>query len=115
MLVISNGRSRAASGAHLVGERIGRGGARAPEAFDLEGRGGHGTDLVLLSFLGEGREMWEDNLRKVIGNGYWLRTEIRIFCLPKGMDTNNVDVDVFEHVLCNCAPGFLNPSLLHDT
>lgn len=113
--MISNGRSRAASGAHLVGEGIGRGGARAPEAFDLEGRRGCGTDLVLLSFLGEGWEMWEDNLRKVIGDGYWLRAEIRIFCSPRGMETNNVDVDVLERVLCNCAPGFLNPSLLHDT
>lgn len=47
--------------------------------------------------------VWEEHLRKVIGDGCWLRTQIRIFCSPRTMGTNSVDVGVLEHVLYTSA------------
>lgn len=67
LLVVSD-RNRRMPRAHLVGERM-EGIEPEPTPWRpliLEGRWGHGTDVVLLSFLGEGSQCGEEHLRKVL-------------------------------------------------
>ena len=90
-------------------------GPTAPEAFDFGRKVGPWHWFGTAELPGRGVAVWEEHLKKVIGDGCWLRTQTRIFCSPRTMGTNSVDVGVLEHVLCTCARGFLNPSSYYDT